>query len=78
MIVEEMRKVVGFNLLMSQVTKLEQDNDTIENVVIVIDVFVQHAIQMFFIDNNHVVKTLSAKCPEKPCLAATLLRFAKV
>lgn len=30
------------------------------DVVIFIDVFVQHAMQMSFIKNNHVVKTLSA------------------
>ena len=34
------------------------------DVVIVIDVFVQRAMQMFFIENDHVVKTFPAKCPE--------------
>lgn len=31
------------------------------DVVIFIDVFVQHAMQMSFIKNNHVVQTLSAQ-----------------
>ena len=33
------------------------------NVVIIVDVFVQHAMQMFFIENDHVIQTLAAKCP---------------
>ena len=34
------------------------------DVVVVIDVFVQHLMQMFFIENNHVVKAFATKCPQ--------------
>jgi hypothetical protein len=32
------------------------------DIVILEDVFVQNIIQVLFIENNHVVKTLSMKC----------------
>ena len=34
------------------------------DVVILIDVFVQHTMQMLFVENDHVVQALPAKCAD--------------